>query len=82
MKVWVNIDSIMLKNSYNNNSKGFTLELQQELSKLIKEKGINGIPIRGILNIETLDVVYDTTIEPMGEQVARSIYRSLKKNGL
>lgn len=81
MKVKVNIDSIVLTGFNDNDASGFAQELEQELSRLVRENGISGISSIDALGPGTVHLAHSAKSELDGKHVARSIYRSLSKDG-
>ena len=81
MNIKVNIDRLILTGFGKEDTAGFVREFEQELSRLVKENGVNGISDMSVLKPETVHTTSSAKpIQTAGGDVARSIYQSMRSD--
>ena len=79
MRVNINIDSLVLSGFGRDDSIEFTEGLQHELSRLVKENGIEHISNMHLSNGGIVSLGRNTRPDLAGKQTAHSIYGSIWK---
>lgn len=79
MKIKINIETIVLNGISRQESTGFVQDLQLELARLVREKGVYGISNTDALDVGTLRLKGEAKGRSAGERTAHSIYRGLTK---
>jgi hypothetical protein len=79
MKIKINIETIVLNGISRQETKGFVQDLQLELTRLVREKGVYGISSTDASDAGTLGLTGEAKRRSAGERTAHSIYRSLAK---
>jgi hypothetical protein len=79
MKVRINIESLVLNGFSRQDTAGFARGLEQELSRLVRENGVNSISNADALDAGNMCFSRGTKPDLAGAHTARSIYRSLRR---
>jgi hypothetical protein len=79
MKVTINIESLVLNGFSRQDAAGFARGLKQELSRLVRENGVNSISNADVLDAGNVCFSQGARPYVAGAHAARSIYRSLRR---
>ena len=79
MKVRIDIDRLVLDGISKQDAAGFARGLEQELSRLVRENGVDGILSADALDAGAVRLERNARSDLAGAHAARSIYRRLGK---
>jgi hypothetical protein len=79
MKVDINIDSMVVEGISRLDSRVFAQSFKQEMSRLVRENGTQGISSAAVIDAGSVHLAGNKNTGLIGEHVARTIYRSLRK---